>query len=251
MNKTTKGLLAVLSIMVGSLLITYSNKIHLQLDRPTTPDTPTFSVLPSQTSAITPTETASFTPQSSQTSLPILTRTRTQTPTRTATLFLSPTWTDTPLQTASPSLLPTIFSSITPTIRNQGSLTLYVSYLAHDMSYSCFDLDEGKRLDISNNHVDLCLLSGPRSDSPWYLQPMYGAEGFILNNAQPIFQSCYGYLPSFNNGSIPDFQNHPYTCILTNDQRLAVIIYISMVTTAKPDGTVKWEYLIWNETVQP
>jgi hypothetical protein len=257
MTKTTKGLLAVLSILVGSLLISYSNRI----DRRFNPTAPSSTQTRTSAPTMAPTIFLSTTPTRRGIQTTTLTRTGSRTATRisspTASPTLPPTVTlpapgsSTPTELSSATQTPPFMPGVTPTVRNQGVFYLYVSYFTHDMSYSCFDLDGGKRLDIGNNHVDLCLLSGPRSDSAWYLEMMYGAKRFLLNNAQPTFQSCGVNLPNFDDSSIPDFPDHPYTCILTNDNRLAIIIYISMQTTSKPDGTVKWEYFTWNEIIQP
>ena len=96
-SKTTIGILAILAIVIGVVIISFSNKGGGWYHKPTV--TPTFTA--TYTSSPSPTSTFTPTATSTPTFTPTATHTSTFTPTSTPTL--TPTSTHTPIFTPTPT----------------------------------------------------------------------------------------------------------------------------------------------------
>jgi hypothetical protein len=147
--------------------------------------------------------------------------------------------TETPAPTVSPK------DETQPVILHQGKVVLSAR-LDEDLPESYVDLDKGVAGVGNKESGDIKLRLSKGSMMFAYLLPVNEASAFVHQGEKASLDDCTQALPEFSKGGKPNFFDNS-VCVLTNEGRLARVVYSRGIPSPdKPDEvSFEFEILVW------
>jgi hypothetical protein len=136
-------------------------------------------------------------------------------------------------------------------ILDEGYIILFTNSFSDKIS-PFIDLDSGCFSGMGNiENADVKLETSCGSDCYTYLTPVNGAKRYLLNSEseENFYIQCIDNLSIFTPGNIPDFSSGNPICILTNENKIAVLTFANIGCSYRTASCVIFECIVWDNSV--